>query len=96
MRLVAFVGVALTVTPLVAQSPDPAELIAAALLAAPEALRDGAGVLGYSATGAVVALQESTNGLVMPRSRAGSRAVERGLLPQIARALHGARPGTAC
>ena len=64
MRLVAFVGVALTVTPLVAQSPDPAEQIAAALLAAPEALRDGAGVLGYSATGAVVALQESTNGLV--------------------------------
>ena len=64
MRLVAFVGVALTVTPLVAQSPDPAEQIAAALLAAPEALRDGAGVLGYSATGAVVALQESTNALV--------------------------------
>jgi hypothetical protein len=64
MRLVAFVCVAVTVAPLTAQSPDPTEQIAAAVLAAPEPLRDGAGVLGYDATGAVVTLRERANDLI--------------------------------
>ena len=44
--------------------PPPAEQIAAAVLAAPEELRDGAGVLGYDQHGKLVTLREARNELL--------------------------------
>src|SRR5690242_5913418 len=44
--------------------PAPAVQIAAAIQAAPEDLRAGAGVLGYNAQGALVTLREAKNELI--------------------------------
>jgi len=47
-----------------ADVPPAAVQIAAAVLAAPQELRDGAAVLGYSPEGALVKLREGTNDLI--------------------------------
>jgi hypothetical protein len=47
-----------------ADVPAPAVQIAAAVQAAPEELRDGAAVLGYSASGKLVTLREGKNELI--------------------------------
>lgn len=60
LALVAFIGCQSQ-----AQSPPPSEQqIQAAVAALPEALQDGARVLGYSSDGALTTLREGTNGLV--------------------------------
>lgn len=47
-----------------AQAPGPEQQIAAAVLAAPEDLREGAAVLGFDAAGELVTLREGSNELV--------------------------------
>lgn len=47
-----------------ASSPDDADRIAEALLAAPEGLAEGAAVLGFDESGDIVRLREGTNDLV--------------------------------
>ena len=46
------------------QIPSKADQIAAAIQAAPEGMRDGAGVLGYDADGKLVELKPSTNSMI--------------------------------
>lgn len=55
---------ALNPVPCGAQSPSPEVQIASAVLAAPEAARSGAAVLGYDSAGELVTLREGRNGLV--------------------------------
>ena len=47
-----------------AQIPSHAEQLGSAVQAAPEGMREGAGVLGYDADGKVITLREGTNQLV--------------------------------
>lgn len=58
-----------------AEAPPPPETqIAAALLAAPADLKDGAGVLGYNAQGELVSLREGKNELVCLTTNPNSTA----------------------
>ncbi len=59
------IGAALAACSSQAQSPPPPEQqIAAAVQAAPEAMQDGATVLGYDADGALTTLREGSNPLI--------------------------------
>lgn len=61
----ACLALAALAVPLAAQTPPPENVqIAAALQAAPEAERDGAKVLGWTADGSVTTLREGANGLI--------------------------------
>jgi hypothetical protein len=60
----AFCIVLLAVKLTAADVPAPETQVAAALLAAPEELREGAAVLGYNAKGEVVTLREGKNELI--------------------------------
>jgi len=60
---VVFMAV-LSVSGALAQPAPPAEQIAAALLAAPQERREGAGVLGFNAKGEVISLKAGTNDLL--------------------------------
>jgi len=57
-----------------AEAPAPEVQIAAAVLAAPAELRDGAAVLGYNAQGEVVKLREGKNELICLASDPGKTA----------------------
>lgn len=64
-RTATLAGLTLALTPLpaCAQVPEPAHQIASSVQAAPEALREGATVLGYNGDGDVEVLREGTNHL---------------------------------
>ena len=65
MRTTVMLGSVLLASRLVAADvPAPAVQIAAAVLAAPEELREGAAVLGYNAQGELVKLREGKNELI--------------------------------
>ncbi|MGE0040904.1 MAG: hypothetical protein AB7H88_19270 [Vicinamibacterales bacterium] len=65
MRSVSLLALGLTlIAPAFAAAQTPAEQMAAAVLAAPAELRDGAGVLGFDADGKVVTLRPSKNDLL--------------------------------
>src|SRR5947209_20566858 len=65
MKIPLTVSTLLIVSRLIAaEIPPPAVQIAAAVLAAPEELRDGAAVLGYNAEGKLVPLRGGKNEMV--------------------------------
>ncbi len=81
-----------------AQAPPPVQQIAAAVLAAPEPMRAGAAVLGWTDDGRVVTLRRGTNALVCladdPRDRYWSVACyHRSLEPFMARGRELLRQG---
>jgi hypothetical protein len=58
-----------------AEVPPPETQIAAAVLAAPAELREGAGVLGYNAKGDLVTLREGKNEMICLASDPGKKAI---------------------
>jgi hypothetical protein len=78
-----------------AQTPPPAEQIAAAVLALPKEMRDGAGVMGYRTAGKLELLRAGKNGMLCLADDPAEEQFHVSCYADTHGAVHGARPGLA-